>query len=536
MAVESIKITNTDTDTDTDPDPDLPLVLSCKRRKEDDVEEDPKEFPYRKRRRLEEEEEEPDPDDSIQLPEFIKIEELPDAILFEILYRLPCRWALQCKSVSKRWCSVISHPLFVRNAMLHRLPFSKSNTDPFTLVLYHAKKILALPFDEDCGGVGDGDGDGDGLDFLNFLPCIEFARKNYPFCVEASFNDLLLIRSEVLPIVNSGFTEYYICNPITKQWIILPRLPYQGYRGIVLVGFICIPDSCDKEQGCITNAHYSYRVVRIYSPTQSNSTQIRMQIFSSDTGEWCDSLVSSPRGFNSLFGTPQHAGVVACNGVLHWVDENDRMIRGFVVFDPFNNAQGCRYIDPPIDLSLGEWVSFGVFQGRLRIFQDSSLQYSRSFSVWELEDYNNAGTWCLKYKIYFKDMVSEYSDLLKMAKEKISTGSLLAFHPNVGEFVFLQFRKCIVLCNMRTRVLTMAGRLEKLLPCKSIYSSNSIPAKYVFLVGQPSWPTPVPLPLKFECPSPFLWSEFVSKRQKQKKQRQEVEKLRAAPTPIPLHV
>ena len=212
------------------------------------------------------------------------------------------------------------------------------------------------------------------------------------------------------------------------------------------------------------------------------------------------------------------------------------MIRGFVVFDPFNNAQGCRYIDPPIDLSLGEWVSFGVFQGRLRIFQDSSLQYSRSFSVWELEDYNNAGTWCLKYKIYFKDMVSECSDLLKMAKEKISTGSLLAFHPNVGEFVFLQFRKCIVLCNMRTRVLTMAGRLEKLLPCKSIYSSNSIPAKYVFLLGQPSWPTPVPLPLKFECPSPFLWSEFVSKRQKQKKQRQEVEKLRAAPTPIPLPV
>ncbi|XP_023906794.1 F-box protein At5g07610 [Quercus suber] len=534
MAVESIKITNTDTD--TDPDPDLSLVLSYKRRKEDDFEEDPKEFPilspYRKRRRLEEEE--PDPDDSTQLPEFIKIEELPDAILFEILYRLPCRWALQCKSVSKRWCSVISHPLFVRNAMLHRHPFSKSNTEPFTLVLYHDKKILALPFDEDCGGVGDGDvdGDGDGLDFLDFLPCIEFARKNYPFCVEASFNDLLLIRSVVLPIVNSGFTEYCICNPITKQWIILPRLPYEVNSGILLVGFICNPDSCDKEKGCITNGHYSYRVVRIRSPTQSNTTQIRMQIFSSDTGEWCDSLVSSPRGLNSFVGTPAHAGVVACNGLLHWVDENDRMIRGFVVFDPFNSAQGCRYIDPPIDFSRGEWVSFGVFQGRLRIFQKSSLQCPRSFSVWELEDYNNAGTWCLKYKIYSEDMVSEYSDLLKMAKEKISTGSLLAFHPNVGEIVFLQFRKYIVLCNMRTRVLTMAGRLEKLLPGYF----DSLPAKYVFLVGQPSWPTPVPLPLKFECPSPFLFSEFVSKRQKFKKQQQEVEKLRATPTPIPLPV
>ncbi|KAF3969203.1 hypothetical protein CMV_006989 [Castanea mollissima] len=77
MAVEPIKITNTDTDAD----PDLSFVLSYERRKEDDVEEDSKEYPIlspnRKRRRLEEE---PDPDDL--LPEFMKTEELPDAILF----------------------------------------------------------------------------------------------------------------------------------------------------------------------------------------------------------------------------------------------------------------------------------------------------------------------------------------------------------------------------------------------------------------------------------------------------------------------
>lgn len=142
--VESIKSTNTDS-----------LVLCYKRRK--------------RRRRIM-------ANDPIQ----IDIEKLPDALLFEVLYRLPCRWALQYKSVSKRWCSLISHPQFVRSYIHHRHQFSKSDTDPFTLVLHYGKQfnnnILALPFHDDSG---DGGGCGDGLDFLNFLPDIEQARLKH---------------------------------------------------------------------------------------------------------------------------------------------------------------------------------------------------------------------------------------------------------------------------------------------------------------------------------------------------------------------
>nr|POF14431.1 hypothetical protein CFP56_78181 [Quercus suber]POF18717.1 hypothetical protein CFP56_24945 [Quercus suber] len=247
-----------------------------------------------------------------------------------------------------------------------------------------------------------------------------------------------------------------------------------------------------------------------------------MQIFSSDTDEWCDSLVSSPRGLNPFHIRSSNAGVVACNGMLHWVDENDRTIKGFVVFDPFNEAQGCRYVDPPSDLCLGDFVYLGVFQGRLRIFQKPFFQNHCNFSVWELEDYNNAGKWCLKYKVYFKDMVSEHTDLVKIAKKISPPGSLLAFHPNVGEIVFLQFHNYIVLCNMRTKVLTMAGRLRdrgRILAGNTSLEAYNVYAKHVFIVGQSSWPTPVPLPLKREWDFLLTLAKVASKLEERKELR-----------------
>ncbi|KAK7830700.1 hypothetical protein CFP56_028050 [Quercus suber] len=206
--------------------------------------------------------------------------------------------------------------------------------------------MLVLPSDNselfiDCGGGGR-------IDFLDFLPCIERARKNYPFCIKASLNDLLLVRSEVPPGRRPSFCEYCICNPLTKQWLRLPHLPYSRRNN--MVGFICDLCSCDKEQGCVTNAYYRYKVA-----------------------------------------------LSSC--------------------DPFNDAERCHYIDPSIDLLARDSVSFGVFQGHLRIFQSPCHQYPHNdgaykFYVWELENY---GTWCLKHKVYFKDTVSDHSDLVKIA-------------------------------------------------------------------------------------------------------------------------
>ena len=136
------------------------------------------------------------------------------------------------------------------------------------------------------------------------------------------------------------------------------------------------------------------------------------------------------------------------------------MIKGFLVFDPFNDPERLSYIDPPIEFLAKGSFSFGVFHGHLRIFQMFCAN-PYHFDVWELEDYSNANTWCLKQKVYMKDLVSECSDLVKIAMDIWQSVSfLISFHPTVDEIAFLQFRNYIVLCNMQTKVLKVASKLS----------------------------------------------------------------------------
>uniref|UniRef100_A0A2N9FAG2 F-box domain-containing protein n=1 Tax=Fagus sylvatica TaxID=28930 RepID=A0A2N9FAG2_FAGSY len=433
--------------------------------------------PCRKRSRIEK-----DLDDL----NLININELPEALLLEILYRLPCQWALQCKSVSKRWYSLISDPYFIRSFIHHRHCHKFGEfSEPFTLLLMRKDNIIHLPSDNselslDCGR--------DGFDFLNFLPCIKRARRNYR--IEAAFNDLLLVCSEVS---RDGFCEYYICNPFTKEWLMLPRPPYMSMgRTAAMVSFICEKYySYDKDlQECITNVKYRYKVVCCIT------SELKMEIFSSETGEWSSLVVSSPREFGPI----PHG--VACNGMLHWVNDN----KGLVVFDPFIENAELRYIDLPFEFTKHSF-SIGEFQGRLRIFQ--FLREALFFSVWELEDYGNKGKWCMKHKVYLNQMISEHVMLVEIAEKSSRQIEFLAFHPKEGELVFLQFRNYVVLCNMRTMELKEAGQLhrseilEQFLRARSgrFFLLHEPPVQSVFLLGQPSWPTPIaPLRLKFECP------------------------------------
>jgi len=96
-------------------------------------------------------------------------------------------------------------------------------------------------------------------------------------------------------------------------------------------------------------------------------------------------------------------------------------------------------------------TSFHVWE-KIILFTSKHRTMTYHFDVWELEDYGNADTWCLKHIVYMKDLVSECSDLDKIAMEIWRSVSFLAFHPTVVEIAFLQFRNYIVLCNMQTIV------------------------------------------------------------------------------------
>ena len=426
-----------------------------------------------------------------------RIEQLPDDVLLEIFYRLPCRSAVGCSSVSKRWCSLISHPNFIPHYINHRHQYQY--IEPFTLVFQNGDDLVVLPSDnsssesfEDFGRSG---GYGRVVDFLNFLP---YRQPYNDLRIVASFKDLLLVSSEV-----STNCDYFICNPLTEQWLKLPRLPptmsIWPPSQYTLVGFICEPFT------------HSCKVVRIHCPTReaNNITLLRVETFSSETGEWSNSFVLSPQGLNPFSFVSKLHRVIACNGMLHWVqvdsEDGHGTMKGILVFDP--QGGHLRYIRLPVS-PQGNVISFGVFQWRLRLFQrslnlripDRELGYryfsfcasdACNFSVWELEDYADAGIWTLKHEVYFKDMLSECSTVIKMVGRREPV-VFIAFHQNDGDIVFLNFGDDILSCNLRTRVCTLVRGIVS-----SMHKSS------VFVLGQPSWPTPVhPLPLKFESPPP----------------------------------
>ena len=56
-----------------------------------------------------------------------------------------------------------------------------------------------------------------------------------------------------------------------------------------------------------------------------------------------------------------------------------------------------------------------------------------NFSVWELGDYANAGTWSLKHTVYFRDILSEYPIFKMNGAELPWPVKFIAFHPNDGD-------------------------------------------------------------------------------------------------------
>ena len=425
----------------------------------------------RKRRRttteLESEEEEEEEEEE-------GIKKLPDVLLMDILCRLDSQRAFQCRSVSKHWNSLISHPYFVHHRHCHRNRHSDSEC--LLIVLTFAFYVNAVVTTKS-------------LEFFYFLKFLPFPEHH--LSIYASFNDLLLVRN-FIPLRLDLSLQFIICNPFTRQWLAIPPIFSEDYQlggeRDILVGLII------RQQ---ENYPYSniYKVVRIHCPFETTTTQIKMEIFSSETGEWCNLFVESPRVLSPCNSISRQAGVFPCNGMLHWVDADQEFVKGFLVYDPFNDIGHLGYIDPPVEMNFlpTDLVFFGVFRGRLRIIQRSHTLFSNRirprlycFSVWELEDYANAGTWCLKCKIKFSDIVSQCPRVGRPVM------NFLAFHTNVAELVLFQFGKDIKWYNMHTKVFTEIGKL----PVDDEFSNVRPP---IFLLGYQSWPTPIPRrPLELE--------------------------------------
>lgn len=145
---------------------------------------------------------------------------------------------------------------------------------------------------------------------LGFLPCFR-EEDPEPARVLASLKDLLVCCESL-----HFQSVYYICNPLTEQWMKLPPAPSTHEEA--MVNLVCYPH---------TNGSYSYKLARFPGVPEYSGfrDEFSVEIFCSDSWKWSQRLISSPRNLNSLhcFDCPV---LLACRGILHWVNFDQAIV------------------------------------------------------------------------------------------------------------------------------------------------------------------------------------------------------------------
>ncbi|XP_019164138.1 PREDICTED: putative F-box/kelch-repeat protein At1g15680 isoform X2 [Ipomoea nil] len=321
---------------------------------------------------------------------------LCDELVCEILVRLPTTAAVRFQAVCKRWYSLISSPYFIA-----RFRHQHSHTDvESSLVFRLAYPCYCIP---DSGGCNQCHSHfqiisnssllrkvhGESVFNLSYLPCSPTQHLR----LEGSFADLILC-SCLITLTNK--IDYYVSNPLTRQWIALPPAAYEeGLAHHVSNGFLCVED---------TSRHNKFMVVRLCTWCSAACTprsRFKAQVFSSENWLWRTLVVSSPRSLNYHGG---EAPLVAYRGMLHWLNGDS-----IAVYDPLNTPEiFSRVIDLPIQIyppSVYRKNCFGVSQGCLCVVQVSDeFTIDPILDVWELEDYDS-GLWILVHKVHLTNLI-----------------------------------------------------------------------------------------------------------------------------------
>ncbi|CAL2249876.1 unnamed protein product [Prunus armeniaca] len=445
----------------------------------------------------------------------INIDDLPDLVLVDILCRLPHnKFAFRCKCVSKRWCAIISDPLFIRHFLC--LQSDKYMPIVSTLINYNIEMGLKerSKFTDPVAEIS--------LQSLrSFLPTL--SSKLTDLVIERPFEDILPdfghedLKAVVLETYNDLVLccageyyqrDYYICNPYTQKWVALPPSP-QCHKRVVALGFICDPpyyryygeeaEFHRKEATQQRNAAeyiYRHRVVRIpeFSLCQDYTFRYYVEIFSSETGEWRVSYVSFPKNF--AFHRVNPSTGFAYKGMLFWLGRHrNKGGRAFLIgFDPFDTKNNnhetidkkcfIEFDEQPAIEGLGEDVSeiecLGVCQGCLRMF-NFELR-TGSLLVWDFklpepadDQMLNGGSNCLilKHRVPMDARDKLYMDRIKLCALDPNNKDVLYFYRNTHVFV---------MCNIRTKTWSKIA--------KETWERSNAP--FLPLILHPPWPTPVP--------------------------------------------
>ncbi|XP_074285733.1 uncharacterized protein LOC141611169 isoform X4 [Silene latifolia] len=420
------------------------------------------------------------------------IEDLSDEILLEILSRLP-RYvtALRCKTVSKRWCSLISDPSFPDQGFSIHQEQEQQEQQPWTSLEIHdyhlIMTIVAPPFCES----------------LLWSPSFSLNLLPNSNEIHSTFRDLVLYSKHE---GSKDVGQYYVSNLLTKQWITLPPFPTNetpSWAGLV-----------GRKKGAdfrVVVAHYS-----VSSKLYDDEHPLKFDnlfIYLSESGEWKRVTVEVAThpdffGYGSICGPRfSNACAVVCKSMVCFC-----WLGYFGALDPFQvtptsdrTLTATKLPSPPVSggkllESCGKLISMSTslsLNGSNGNHGDITVGYP--FLVWKLDlkflesienRKNNVVEWELVSKL--EGCIADQGSLIEQVIRGFGYEFLKSFdvHPNKEHLVYLTMSsmhgergRLLFICDTRLKCLKVLPQLQPcckfFLPCHSLLQG---------------WPTPISIP------------------------------------------
>ncbi|GKD24508.1 F-box associated domain containing protein, partial [Tanacetum coccineum] len=308
------------------------------------------------------------------------MEDLPGNVIADILTRLPVKTIIHCKCVCKKWREYVSESYFV-NLHLSRSPAGvmiHHNCQPEDFTYQRVDEPGVLKWLEI-----EREGDDTHLHH-DHVTSVDLNREpafhNTSLLQVGSVNGLVCLWQYY-----NYHNNTYICNPITREYMILPRQRYyrQEKYATVVYGF---------GVGLRTK---EYKVIRIFQTDllpYLNSVWPRLiesEIYTLGTGQW-RSLGHVPYWLTEFHGP-------FLNGCVHWTfrdqtfrDQYSHSPEGIYAFD-FDNETFHLFPSPPFEEIHGNisCQKLGVLKGCLCQCDSSAIE----FTIWVMKEYGIKKSW-----------------------------------------------------------------------------------------------------------------------------------------------
>lgn len=294
------------------------------------------------------------------------VAELPNALIIDILSRLPIKPLLNCKSVCKTWLHLMSDPFFVRlhlersptTLLIQKTPFERKESTEMLLVEI-VEEDISKPFY---------------IEIIRLFP-----TKNFPDTdvrILNSCNGLLCLYSG-----DKSDMMVHVCNPVLGEYIDIPVVnTVKKFDHHLAFGFSSVSNQ--------------YKVLQTFYPEKDKTAAPCLaEIYTVGTGQW-RSIGNAPYRLQSLDAN------VFLHDSIHWIEYRSNSI-GFVSAFDFVSEQFKLVPLPPasqIHDGMGRCYpsSVGVIKGCLFMTNGVCIE-NEKFEIWVMEEYGIKESWTKKF-------------------------------------------------------------------------------------------------------------------------------------------